>query len=149
MQAPPLCVCVSHVCVTQISMLRRSDRTQGFGSVGDIVATVEQAEGVVSALADTAVADVAIAGQCLCWTACQCVPSRRIVLALLSPSPRRHCARAHAPCACVAPLTRRAMCLLCAFTRERWQLTTSQRGERASFFVPASIAPARHASTMA
>lgn len=34
--------------VLQISMLRRSDKTKSFGSAGDIVATVEQQDGVVS-----------------------------------------------------------------------------------------------------
>lgn len=32
----------------QISMLRRSDKTKSFGSAGDLVATVEQQDGVVS-----------------------------------------------------------------------------------------------------
>lgn len=32
----------------QISMLRRSDKTKSFGSAGDILATVEQQDGVVS-----------------------------------------------------------------------------------------------------
>jgi hypothetical protein len=32
----------------QISMLRRSDKTKSFGSAGDVIATVEQQDGVVS-----------------------------------------------------------------------------------------------------
>lgn len=34
----------------QISMLRRSDKTKSFGSAGDIIATVEQQDGVGSVL---------------------------------------------------------------------------------------------------
>lgn len=37
----------------QISMLRRSDKTRSFGSIGDVVATVEEQEGVVSSSSST------------------------------------------------------------------------------------------------
>lgn len=40
------CAAVAGAAV-QISMLRRSDKTKSFGSAGDLVATVEQQEGVV------------------------------------------------------------------------------------------------------
>jgi hypothetical protein len=46
-------------------MLKRSDKTKSFGSAGDIVATVEQQDGVVRFLGVTAMMVSGICGLCL------------------------------------------------------------------------------------
>jgi hypothetical protein len=45
---PIMLPCAVAAVGVQISMLRRSDKTKSFGSAGDLVATVEQQDGVVS-----------------------------------------------------------------------------------------------------